>query len=104
MYGWKKMLFALFILFLELLWDAYYDDLIEWMKRRKINKMNIQELEIEKNMLIGNIDRICVTDNEKELDSMYYHTMRRIKRIYDYNLSRILTINKIGGGDKFEKD
>lgn len=51
--------------------------------------MNRQELEIEIDMLQGNINRMCVTDDDAELASMQQWAKRRIDQIYLYNHQRL---------------
>ena len=51
---------------------------------------NYNELNNEINMLDGNINRMCLVDNMKELDYMYQFALLRIKKIYEYNLNRVL--------------
>ena len=51
--------------------------------------MNRQELEIEIDMLRGNINRMCVTDDDAELTSMQQWAKKRIERIYLYNRQRL---------------
>lgn len=50
---------------------------------------NYNELDNEINMLKGNINRICVSDDYEELERMYMYAKIRLDEIYDYNLSRI---------------
>lgn len=52
------------------------------------------ELTYEIDMLRGNINRICVTDNVEEIERMYKFAKLRLDEIYNYNLSRI---NKLKG-------
>jgi len=50
---------------------------------------NYNELDNEINMLKGNINRMCVSDDYEELERMYMYAKIRLDEIYDYNLSRI---------------
>lgn len=52
-------------------------------------KMTRQELYNEIGMLNGNVNRMCVTDDVKELESMKDWAVKRIQTIYEENLSRI---------------
>lgn len=51
--------------------------------------MNRQKLEIEIDMLKGNINRMCVTDDDAELESMQQWAKRRIDQIYLHNHQRL---------------
>lgn len=51
--------------------------------------MNRQKLEIEIDMLQGNINRMCVTGDDAELASMQQWAKKRIDRIYLYNHQRL---------------
>lgn len=48
-----------------------------------------QEFELEKDMLNGNICRICVTDNTKELKDTVTWAHERINRLYEYRLKEL---------------
>ena len=48
-----------------------------------------RELNVEIDMLHGNINRICLTDNIVELNKMLYYAELRLKLIYEYNEKRI---------------
>jgi len=52
--------------------------------------MTRKELNIEIDMLKGNINRMCVTKDKDELDSMLEYAQTRIFRIYEYNLQKLL--------------
>lgn len=56
------------------------------MKRIKTK----QELDIEIDMLKGNINRMCVTDDLSEMLDMYEYAQERIDKIYQYNKDRLL--------------
>ena len=43
----------------------------------------------EKDMLNGNINRMCVTDDVKELNDMFKHALDRIANIYAVNNIRL---------------
>lgn len=45
-------------------------------------------LDVETDMLQGNINRMCVCDTREELDSMYKYAKSKIDRIYVLNQQR----------------
>lgn len=51
--------------------------------------MTRQELYDEIGMLNGNVNRMCVTDIIDELNSMKEWAEKRIKKLFESNLSRI---------------
>ena len=51
--------------------------------------MTKEECNNEIEMLKGNINRMCVTDNIKELESMFIFAGMRLVVIKDYNKKRI---------------
>ena len=55
---------------------------------------NYNELCNEMDLLDGNINRICVTKDEKELESMYKFAKKRLEEIYNYNTQRIKKLNR----------
>jgi hypothetical protein len=59
---------------------------------------NRNELLNEIDMLRGNINRMCVTDNKQELDKMLRYAKLRLDEIYDYNHYRVKLLS-----DKIEK-
>lgn len=52
-------------------------------------KIDRRVLEEALNSLQGNINRMCVTEDEKELESMYQWAKRRIDTIYEYNKRKL---------------
>lgn len=48
-----------------------------------------EEILTESDMLEGNINRMFVTDNPKELVYMYEFSKKRLERIYQYNYARL---------------
>ena len=54
-----------------------------------MSKLEIQRLMNECDMLEGNINRMMVTNSEKELQNMYIVALHRINTIYDGNNERI---------------
>lgn len=61
--------------------------------------MNRQKLEIEIDMLRGNINRMCVTDDDAELESMQQWAKKRIDRIYSYNYQRLRERERLNAKD-----
>ena len=61
--------------------------------------MNRQKLEIEIDMLRGNINRMCVTDDDAELESMQQWAKKRIDRIYLYNHQRLRERERLNAKD-----
>lgn len=51
--------------------------------------MTKQELYLECDLLQGNINRMCVTNNFDELDKMELVARDRIQKIFDYNFNRL---------------
>lgn len=51
---------------------------------------NRKELTIEVDMLKGNINRMCVTDDPDELREMVYYARQRLDAIYTYNMTRVM--------------
>ena len=75
------------------------------MERNTLNKkgvtlnsqlINLQEVEKmseignEIDMLEGNINRMCLTDDKKELDKMFKFAIMRVAEIYIFNLKMII--------------
>ncbi len=52
--------------------------------------MTRQEIINEADMLKGNINRMCVTDNIEELKRMYEVAKKRIDEIYLHNEKRLI--------------
>ena len=61
--------------------------------------MNRQKLELEIDMLKGNINRMCVTDDDAELVSMQQWAKKRIDRIYSYNNQRLRERERLNAKD-----
>lgn len=49
-----------------------------------------EELYAELDMLQGNINRICVSDNKTEISSMYQFALARLEEIMKYNMMRVI--------------
>ena len=47
----------------------------------------------EIDMLKGNINRMCVTDDVGELNNMFEHAAERLSWLFDYNYERIKNNN-----------
>lgn len=56
---------------------------------RKQTNNDLRTIHIEKDMLEGNINRMCVTDDMNELLSMKNFAIRRIERIFQVNYERL---------------
>lgn len=56
---------------------------------RKQTKEDLRIVYDEKDMLQGNINRMCVTDNMIELLRMKKFAIYRIERIYEVNYKRL---------------
>lgn len=58
--------------------------MIKSLTKEELNKIHEAE-----DMLKGNINRMCVTDNLIEFARMYYFAKKRIDTIFEINLERI---------------
>jgi hypothetical protein len=56
----------------------------------------LDEIRNTEDMLKGNINRMCVTNDIKELRDMCNHAKRRIQHIYDMNYDRLRKKGVIG--------
>ena len=56
---------------------------------RKQTKEDLQKIQIEEDMLKGNINRMCVTDDWDELESMTKFAIERVKKIALINYDRL---------------
>lgn len=54
-----------------------------------LSKQQKQELDVQLDMLKGNINRMCVTDDVDELNSMYGYAKKRLLIIMLTNVERI---------------
>ncbi len=50
-----------------------------------MDNMKIKERNNETDLLTGNMNRMCVTDDLKELESMYDFTKKKLEIIYKIN-------------------
>ena len=62
--------------------------------------MNRQNLDIELDMLKGNINRMCVTDSRDELMMMYAWANKRLNSIMTMNEERLKEVAKMKMFDK----
>ena len=51
--------------------------------------MTEKEAHVEYDLLKGDINRMFVTDDVKELQVEHEYAMKRIERIYDYHFTRL---------------
>ena len=62
--------------------------------------MDRQKLDIELDMLKGNINRMCVTDSRDELMMMYAWANKRLNSIMAMNEERLKEVSKMKMFDK----
>lgn len=55
---------------------------------------NREEMLGEVDMLRGNINRICVSDNVEEISQMYHFALTRLEEIMKYNVRRVVERKK----------
>lgn len=55
---------------------------------------NREEMLGEVDMLRGNINRICVSDNVEEISQMYHHALMRLEELMKYNVRRVVERKK----------
>lgn len=51
--------------------------------------MDLREAHNEYEMLLGNMNRMFLTDDEAELVKMYEFAKKRIEKIYKYHYARV---------------
>lgn len=51
---------------------------------------NKNELDVEVDMIRGNINRMCLTQDNSELVKMFDYAKLRLQAIYDYNKERVI--------------
>lgn len=56
--------------------------------------MNVQEAYIEYDMLKGNINRMFVTDDIKELARMHEFAKKRLEELYEYHYARLTAVKE----------
>lgn len=64
-------------------------DLEELASRPKYCVDTNQKARVEVDSLQGNINRMFVTDDPSELDSMYKHAIKRIELLYAFHKERL---------------
>ena len=57
-------------------------------------KLDLDKINQLEDSLKGNINRMCVTDKQEELESMYHWAKKRVSEIYFMNLSRLINIRE----------
>lgn len=55
---------------------------------------NREEMLGEVDMLRGNINRICVSDDVEEISQMYHFALTRLEEIMKYNVRRVVERKK----------
>lgn len=55
---------------------------------------NREEMLGEVDMLRGNINRICVSDNVEEISQMYHYALTRLEEVMKYNVRRVVERKK----------
>lgn len=55
---------------------------------------NREEMLGEIDMLRGNINRICVSDDVEEISQMYHYALTRLEEIMKYNVRRVVERKK----------
>lgn len=51
--------------------------------------MNEKEVYVEYDLLVGEMNRMFVTDDAAELSVLHEYARKRLERIYDYHVKRI---------------
>lgn len=55
---------------------------------------NREEMLGEVDMLRGNINRICVSNNVEEISQMYHYALTRLEEVMKYNVRRVVERKK----------
>ena len=55
---------------------------------------NREEMLGEVDMLRGNINRICVSDNVEEISQTYHYALMRLEELMKYNVRRVVERKK----------
>lgn len=55
---------------------------------------NREEMLGEVDMLRGNINRICVSNNIEEISQMYHYALTRLEEVMKYNVRRVVERKK----------
>lgn len=54
-----------------------------------------KNIKITRDMLDGNLNRMCVTNDPEELASMYFYARQRVKDLFIMNTARIEGTSKL---------
>ena len=54
-----------------------------------LNNDDRRELDMQMDMIKGNLNRMCVSDTKMELDNMYNFAKKRLAYIYELNFKRL---------------
>lgn len=60
------------------------------MEHRYLTDNELNKIHVEKDMLIGNINRMCVSDDVDELINMYLYANHRIQTIFDICMHKFI--------------
>lgn len=61
---------------------------------RKQTSEDLHKIWENQDALKGNISRMCLTDNHKELSNQYYYAIQRLSDIYMVNYKRLTESEK----------
>ena len=56
---------------------------------RHLTSDELKTIYIEEDMLKGNLNRMCVTEERTELDEMMWYALKRIEKIWRINNERL---------------
>lgn len=59
-------------------------------KKRYLTSEELDKINIEQDMLKGNINRMCVSDDDNELRRMYFYAQLRIKNIFNICMNKYI--------------
>lgn len=59
-------------------------------KKRYLTSEELNKINIEQDMLKGNINRMCVSDDDNELRRMYFYAQLRIKNIFNICMNKYI--------------
>ena len=54
-----------------------------------LNNTDRKELDMQMDMIRGNLNRMCTSETKEELDSMYDFAKQRLDYIYELNTKRL---------------
>lgn len=63
-------------------------------KKRCLRDDELKTIRNEEDMLKGNVNRMCTSDNSEELIDMYGHALLRLRRIYNICWDKFLSQNE----------